>query len=74
VKVTTCDEVPDIGIVVIDRNAKVPDTLATPPDRLASLRDCPLFIFDAVGQVVIVGVALETATVTFELPDDVTVV
>jgi hypothetical protein len=63
-----------MGAVAADEKAKVPATLATPPVRNESASDCPLLRIDAVGQVVIVGVALETTTVTFELPDEVTVV
>ena len=74
VKVTTCDEVPGFGVVAADEKEKLPATLATPPDRIDSARDCPLLRFDAIGHVVIDGVALETTTVTFALPDEVTVV
>ena len=37
-------------------NAKLPETLATPPARVEFPRDCPTFIEPAFGRLVIVGV------------------
>jgi hypothetical protein len=54
--------------------AKDPGTLAFPPFKTESDSDWPLMMPIAVGQDVTAGVALETVTVTFVFPEEVTVV
>ncbi len=65
VNVTDCCVVPTDGAVLGVVNAKLPAMLDTPPLKVESASVWPKAIDVAVGDVVIVGVALPTVTLTF---------
>ena len=55
------------GAIVFVVHAKVPSTEAAPPESVLSASVCPYVIAEAVGAVVIVGVALLTVRVTLHV-------
>jgi len=64
VKVTLSDTVPAAGAVLGVVKAKLPGTEAVPPVNVEEARVCPKVMLLAVGNTVIVGVALFTVTLT----------
>lgn len=65
INVQFCEAVPTVvGAVLVTVKANEPGTEATPPLRVEDAKVCPIMIDVAVGDVVIVGVALFTVTST----------
>ena len=67
VNVTDCVFVPTLGTEDGEVKANVPATDAEPPLNAEDASDCPDVITDAVGRVVITGVALLTVKLAFPL-------